>query len=130
MSSPIFRLKVIAKQHTTIRLQICAVAEGGFDVTNQRDVLKVIGYGGDFMFPDGREDFCWEDRSVIARTLDFESQLWNDAWIEANASRYVTDARVVEVNHPVTSTGVDRAVFTYADADLLFARRLPYRTKS
>ena len=101
MSSPIFHIRVLAKQRCVLRLQIFPVTAGGFDVTDQRDVLKAVGYGGDFLFPDGRQDHGWEDRSVIARELDFESQLWNDAWVEANASRYVADARVLaEDPHP------------------------------
>lgn len=100
MSSPIFYIKVLERRDDVLRLRISSVEGGGFDVGDERDVLKAIGYGGDFVFPDGRVDYCWEDQSRIAQSLDFESELWNDEWLKANARRYYREAKALTEVRP------------------------------
>jgi hypothetical protein len=121
VSSPIFVIRVLAKSARTVRLDVRPLAEeDGFDVESRRDVLRAVGYGGDFMFPDGRIAYDWEEQSVLARTIDFASELWNDAWIDAHAARFVSAAVLVE-STPATTPSPRWAADTYAAADEWFA---------
>jgi hypothetical protein len=127
MSTPIFYIRVLEKRGDVLRLRISVVNDGGFDVHDKRDVIKAIGYGGDFIFPDGRIDYGWEAQSRIAQELDFDSELWNDEWLAANAHRYYREARLLsEVNHPAheplsPEAAAVRTILTHADAERLFA---------
>lgn len=127
MSSPLFYIKVIETRGNVIRLRISGLNDDGFDVHDKRDVIKAVGYGGDYMFPDGRTDYGWEEQSRIAQELDFETELWNDDWLEANAHRYYCDARLLaEVNHPAhepltPEAEAVRTILSHADAERHFA---------
>ncbi len=121
VSCPIFLVKVIKKEGSRLWLRIDGDGDQSFDIHDPRDVIKVFAYGGDFLLPDGRSDYGREETSVLARQIDFHTQLWNDDWIRENAYRYYRDVKVLsEVRAGTSAVPTLEAIHGRVDADRHF----------
>ena len=122
VSSPIFLVKVIKKEGSRLWLRIDGDRDQSFDIHDPRDVIKVFAYGADFLLPDGRSDYGREEASVLARQIDFDTQLWNDDWIRENAYRYYRDVKLLsEVSAGTSAVPTLEAIHGRVDADRHFA---------
>ncbi len=127
MSTPVFDIKVLENKEKQVTFQIAVVCEGGFDVTNPRDVMNALVYGTDMYFEDGRKSY--DIGAVLEKELDFDKEFWNDDWLIANYKRFYREAKLIsEINHPWDSNKQKfteeqdqlRNYFSYADGVKLF----------